>query len=79
MGRIPIVLNNAMHINHPIWLFLAAFQSPISFQIPSQMATITMIAIKSPLSRQQLFKSHILIIFKFLLKNKEKYKKIVVL
>lgn len=38
MGKIPTVFISAMHINHAMWLFLAAFHNANSFQIVSQMA-----------------------------------------
>jgi hypothetical protein len=34
-----------MHINHAIWLFLAAFHIPINFHTESQIARIAIIGI----------------------------------
>ncbi len=51
MGKIPMVENIIRHTNHPVWLFLADFQSAIPLQTISQRASSeirTIIPIPNP-------------------------------
>ena len=48
MGKRPMVLKMAIHINHASSLLRPAFHIPISFQVESQITHNTMIGINHP-------------------------------